>query len=67
MLKKYFQTTIENLQLVLDANKKEENAVEALRVELDRKSQEKSEIVNNCIVNVINLFFNLLNYLQLFW
>jgi hypothetical protein len=40
------QTTIENLRLVVDANKKEENAVEALRVELDRKSNEKSELVS---------------------
>jgi len=32
--------------LVVDANKKEENAVEALRVELDRKSNEKSELVS---------------------
>jgi hypothetical protein len=31
---------------VVDANKKEENAVEALRVELDRKSNEKSELVS---------------------
>ena len=40
-----FQSTIENLRLVLEANKKEDNAVDALRVELDRKSKDKSEMV----------------------
>ena len=40
-----FQSTIENLHLVLEANKKEDNAVDALRVELDRKSKDKSEMV----------------------
>ena len=40
-----FQSTIENLHLVLEANKKEDNAVDALRIELDRKSKDKSEMV----------------------
>jgi hypothetical protein len=30
----------------VEATKKEENAVEALRVELDRKSTEKAELVS---------------------
>ena len=36
--------TISNLQMVLDATKKEENAVDALTLELNRKTSEKDEL-----------------------
>jgi hypothetical protein len=41
-----FQAKIENLQLVVEANKKQDSAVDVLRVELERKSSEKIELVS---------------------